>query len=264
MSLDILYYGVMGLSIVLFFLTGTVLIYKARKMNQNNLSFLGVGFLLMILLFLLIGFLEGDVLGISKWAYIQTLNFIVLLVILLFVEKTFYKDQKSPLIYFVLIVTTCFIVILGYQFLKDFSNFEGTDLLDLLAQFIEIVWSFATFGWLGYASLKSYNTLKDENIEPWISKRIYLVSFSAFIEMFYPVPEFIRVFFKIPLADTTDIVSMVLWYSIVVIILIFILIQFFAWIMPSWFKNYLNRGYVPPEEKLEELSEEEIMKQLEE
>lgn len=35
-------------------------------------------------------------------------------------------------------------------------------------------------------------------------------------------------------------------------------------LFPFFHKNYLNRGYVPPEEKLEELSEEEIMKQLEE
>ncbi len=150
------------------------------------------------------------------------------------------------------------------MFLTDNNIIETTDFLDLLAQLVEMIWSSVTFGWLGYASLKSYNTLKDENIEPWINKRIKLVSYSSFIEMFYPVPEVIRVFFKIPLADTADIVSMILWYSVVVIILIFILIQFFAWVMPSWLKNYLNRGYVPPEEKLEELSEEEIMKQLEE
>lgn len=78
MSVDLLYYGVMGLSIILFFLTGTVLTYKAKKMNQSNLYFLGVAYLLMILLFLFLGFLTDDLLGIKNWMYIQTLTFITL------------------------------------------------------------------------------------------------------------------------------------------------------------------------------------------
>jgi hypothetical protein len=40
--------------------------------------------------------------------------------------------------------------------------------------------------------------------------------------------------------------------------------QYFAWVMPPVFKDYLNRGYIPPKIDEIDLAEEEIMKMMEE
>jgi len=211
----------------------------------------------MISVFLLI-VLEGE------WLIINTINLIVHLSILTFTHKTYYRNRKSPILLFVIIIFGAYIGMQAKVILTTSAIIQSTQLVSIIDQLFSVIFSFLTFGWLGYASIKSFQSLEQDDIEPWIKKRLLLVSYSAFIEMFWSIPDLIRMLFNIEFANPENLASIVLMYMMVLIILIFGVTQFFAWLMPTWLKLYLNKGYtLVSDEEYASMSEEDIMKQLE-
>jgi hypothetical protein len=209
--------------------------------------YLGIGYLFMISVFLLI-VLEGE------WLIINTINLIVHLSILTFTHKTYYRNRKSPILLFVIIIFGAYIGMQAKVILTTSAIIQSTQLVSIIDQLFSVIFSFLTFGWLGYASIKSFQSLEQDDIEPWIKKRLLLVSYSAFIEML----------FNIEFANPENLASIVLMYMMVLIILIFGVTQFFAWLMPTRLKLYLNKGYtLVSDEEYASMSEEDIMKQLE-
>ena len=173
---------------------------------------------------------------------------------IIFVEKTFYQDKKSPFKIFLVLTTflsiiTC--VIIGiYQFgpVQDLNTlFIGRILFSTVMGI--------TVAWLLYASFTSYIKIKSvEGVEPWIKSRYLLVFLYTFGQLgiaitwpFFPYDKSINAPYMIG----------------ALCLVVLILGQFLAWVMPTGFKRWLNRNYKSVEEE-EDLSEEEIMKSFKE
>ena len=98
--------------------------------------------------------------------------------------------------------------------------------------------------WLGYASLNTYKSLKNQSIEPWIKKRYLilgissvLLSLNGVIMLFMP---WTRKGFEDSLAFSAG--------SVI------------GWMMPQKLKKYFNRNFQPIPEV--DLSEKELMEKI--
>ena len=227
---------------------GIILIIRAKKTKLVNLN--ALAFML---------FCES----IGYLFYTSVLNHLFLFYLfvsimwfpfMIFVEKTFYQEKKSPFKIILLITTvlsalTC-IVIGIYQF----GPIQDNNTLF----FARIVFSLAmgvTASWMLYSSITSYIEIKSaKGVEPWIKIRYLLVFLYTFgqigIALTWP-------FFPYDKSINAP-------YLIGALCLVAIIIgQFLAWVMPPGFKKWLNRNYTPGDVE-EELSEEEIMKSFKE
>jgi hypothetical protein len=110
-----------------------------------------------------------------------------------------------------------------------------------------------SISWLSYLSLKVYNRLKKQNIEPWIKKRYLILGISSifftlngFIILFVPIGVgFENLFFTILVAST---------------VFLFSFGNLIAWIMPNKIKKYFNRKYKSVKD--EALSENALMEKI--
>jgi hypothetical protein len=121
---------------------------------------------------------------------------------------------------------------------------------------LSIIGSVFVFGWLALSAYTSLQQLKQSNIQPWVITRIKIVLSSSVAIIFINFPDLINVM-------TGFAISEVMNYLQIFVILFFMISQYLAWVMPPFFKDYLNRGYIPPPEDETDLTEEEIMKILE-
>ena len=120
-----------------------------------------------------------------------------------------------------------------------------------------ITWAVIVFGWLAYSGFKSYNHIKNKKVQPWIKKRLLLVIFSTFINMFVSVPNLID-------EATNRIFHDYVFYIQIIMIATIMIMQYLAWIMPKGLKKFFNRGYIVEEEDDTGLTEEEIIEQMKE
>jgi len=227
---------------------GAILINRARKTKLTNLYALaitifceciGYAFYTSILNNLFIFYLFMSVMWVP---------------LIIFINKTFYQEKKSPFKFFLLLTSILAIVKIVALSLYQFSPIQDSNLL-LLGRFSLSIALGSTAVWLNYASYTSYSKIKsDEGVEPWIKARYLLVFFYTIAQMgiaitwpFFPYDKSINI------AYILGALSLV----------IFIITQFLAWVMPAGFKKWLNRNYTPSDAK-EELSEEEIMKSFKE
>jgi len=108
--------------------------------------------------------------------------------------------------------------------------------------------------WFTFHSLKAYLTVKDvKSIEPWVNRRYTLV-------IIYGILLFIGNLIFI--LDPSILINFNLMSIVNMIIYIILpLLEYLAWVMPEWFKNWLNRKYEPFKETL--LSKKELNDMIE-
>lgn len=189
----------------------------------------------------------------KEYEVIYTVNYIVYVCILIFTLKTFYKDRKSAFKPIFITATVLYAVLITVQLLRRFDIIPPGQYVGILDNSINSLWTIIVFFWLGKSAMDSYKALEGTGVQPWIKKRIKIVYYSSFVEMFLNFPDLINKIFPIMEYD--------LRFGIMTgIIFVFIVSQLLAWVMPKWLKDFLNRNYVEKEEQ--ELSEEELMQQL--
>ncbi|MFX1276801.1 MAG: hypothetical protein ACFFBP_15900 [Promethearchaeota archaeon] len=238
-------------------LIGIMLIYKTINSKIRNLLYLalfnltvGISFLLSRLMV----YIESEL-----WAPIfQVLTLTSQLLIVTFIQKTFYKQKKSPY----KIVVPLLIGNFFFAFIMQFFTRTLTQLTAIALFIYAISYSIdhAISGyWFAYISLKQYSKYRNMNIEPWIKIR-YLLSgivalaysnlgmplFLLVIGRFNPI--YLRFFY-----DLSFLFRAILASS-------FSLGSLIAWTMPKSFKKFFNKRHFPIEDR--DVTEEEIMKEI--
>ena len=237
--------------LILWCITGVLIIVKAVKSKTKNL----IPFALSLIALGLSSIPE--LLGSYSGAAI--FRGIGLILVLVFIKKTFYEEKKSPFALFVI----CLIIGASMMAIFDlWSKVTPSKLLEYIRDLSFAISLMITFAWLTYASFTSYKGVKTLDIEPHIKKRYQILGVVAFINL---IPAtFLSI--EIPLAvtvlpDFSEIVLIGFLISSLLTIVFYIML----WFMPTSVKNYFNKGYAPKVKTEEiEMSEEELMQSLKE
>ncbi len=170
------------------------------------------------------------------------------IMLVMFIQKTFYQDRKSPYQIFLLIAVAILAADLFYAlFLPYYSPFNWLWLI-----------------WVAYPAYKKIAA--DPAIEDWVKARYKLIiaySLAALAAPLYTILTLIALLIPAMVgwlyAPTSTLVAQV---AILVFVTIGIVLEYLTWVMPEGYRRFLNRNYQPPvQDKAElELSEEEIMR----
>ena len=228
-------------------IVGTFLIIRAYQIKAKNLYIVGMVWIIYFCGQLLNQLLQVHV---AIYAIFSRLSFILMVV---FTNLTFYKDQKSILPKLVLALAVIFgIIAWYYDSVRDIS--QTTYILSRVFDFIH---ASICFNWLAFSCFSAYKNFKNVEIAPWIKIRYKLTYISSPILtlsylalMFHP--------YDLPFGDISSTQSFIVYGLVSILILTYGIAFTLAWIMPNWLKKYLNRGYHTVED--EEISEEELMK----
>ncbi|MCK4796704.1 MAG: hypothetical protein KAT05_04940 [Spirochaetes bacterium] len=225
---------------------------------QTHLGILGVAYFLVGSIYPLIGFNP-------YWPMINILLAIQYIFFLIFVKRTFYKSRKSLFIPIIITVSLIWSTIILISFgVHPFHWFEPNFLNLLVIQVLTNVVTFIVYFWMGISSYKTFKLYKNGTIEPWVTKKLKLITISSFILMFVTVPDLFRLDPALPFIDLNIISTIILFYIQLSIVLTSAVIYFLAWVILPFFKESLNKDYISPSElkELESLSEDDIRKQL--
>jgi uncharacterized membrane protein (DUF485 family) len=170
--------------------------------------------------------------------------------LVMFIQRTFYQDRKSPYLVFMVIALAILIADVFFSFfLPYYSPFNWLWLI-----------------WVGSQAYKKIAA--DPAVEDWVKARYKLIiaySLAALIAPLYTILTLLA--FPIP--------SMVAWLfapagmlvaqvGILVFVTIGIVLEYLAWVMPDSYRHFLNRNYQPLVQDAAEmqLPDEEIMRKL--
>jgi len=223
-------------------ITGVFLYGTWRKTKKNNLLILVLFFLMnaLNLLFLVFG---------NVMLY-DIFTILTMTVGLIFIDRTFYQDRKSP--FKVLLAITILIgTLTNISFIMwDLSIIVQQD----IAFFIHNIFVgalFVIFGlWSFIAASSSLKAFSSSNaVEPWVKGRYRLVKFYS-----------ICIILVGSFTPFTPVEGTVNWALLLILVANILRIagETIAWVMPNSLKKYLNRGYDSHDVSVE-LSEEEIM-----
>lgn len=227
---------------------GTFLLLRAYQNKMRNIVFLGIGFYLVA-----IGFLGNFFLGLGatfEEVFVST-GFILAT---LYTNQTFYKRLKIKGR-----IITLIVILLGVinVFMRWFYyNVEQNIFTYYIKQTNDMIFTFIVFGWMGFASFKAYQKLKESNIQPWIKYRYKLLTLASYLLSFQAIPEIFGPY-GMKYGDPSFIAVFIFGIT-AILTFIFSICYAIAWFMPKCLKNYLNRDYEIIEEK--ELSENDLIR----
>ncbi|MFX1238972.1 MAG: hypothetical protein ACFFAS_20210 [Promethearchaeota archaeon] len=243
------------LSIQLFI--GIFLGYKTVKSRTKEVAYLSAFNIMVGVTFLLhnlMTFFDEEI-----WSYLfMIFTFIAQLLIIVFVKKVFYKQNKSPFLIILIISCVDFIIAIILSIVSP----SYTQLAFLMSIIFTLLYTFdhiISGYWFGYISIKHYYKYKNTFIEPWIRKRYLVAGISALAFGNLGFPGLISVLgllsgsFKPMLHDLTFLIRSIL-------MIIYSVGSLIAWFMPKRLKIYFNKGYASIE--AQEFSEEEIYKDI--
>lgn len=239
---------IVSISLIGFYaLVGSLIIIKAYKVKKMNVIYFGLTLLFDAISYINEIILIGILLDIST-----TLS---LLLGLVFTKLTFYQKRKSPFPYFLIIV----IVLVTIQIISGAlgATIVGPDIYEFIRNASIGTYLIIVIGWIAYASFEARKEIKPLDIEPFQKKRYTLLGYSSAclalggILMFLWTP-----------TEFLPSLNMIIQLSIGVIAVIFVIMNYFVWVHPEFFRRYLNKGYVMSKADEQELSEDEIMRSL--
>ncbi len=223
---------------VLFVLAAVQLTRIATVKRLPNLYWLAGNFAL--------AGLSGLIGYLTSVPIINTLGLILSsLCTILFVQKTFYRDRKSPFLILIAIVAVSGIFQVYYTYVPHPSG------ITLTYFGYTIIW-----GWQALIAYQTYRTISpDRTVEDWVKAR-YLMWMSYTLIIFLLGVKF---FFPYTPSNAERVISS---------ILIFLtgIAQYLTWVMPEPLRLWLNRNYKPvvPEtlKSFSDMTEEELLQQI--
>ena len=206
---------------------------------MNNIIIIGFGFAILS-----IGFISNLVFNLGQLFQEFTI-FISFIFVVIFTNLTFHKNRG-----FMPNIILISVIILGLVQIGFFVySILGTWTLSLyyLRVWLDLPYTMLTFNWLAFSSFSSYRVIKSQKVNPWIKMRYKMVAIFSFIFSFNSIPEF----FQPPgttWAESDNIISLLVFGITATFVIVFSLGFALAWIMPSIFKNFLDRNYEVDEE----------------
>jgi hypothetical protein len=201
---------------------------------MTNIIIIGFGFAILS-----IGFISNLVFNLGQLFQEFTI-FISFILVVIFTNLTFHKNRgfKPNIILFS-------VIILGFVQIGFFLySILGTWTLFLyyLRVWLDLPYTLLTFNWLAFSSYSSYRVLKSQKVKPWIKMRYKMVAIFSFIFSFSNIPEF----FQPPgttWAESDNVISLLVFGITATLVIVFSLGFALAWLMPTSFKNFLDRNY---------------------
>ncbi len=247
MDTNISYYSIF---VVLYSVMAISLYLSSRNENKQNLFIL---FLYYIITCVSLVVLMTNT-QITKTMY-TIISLITTVVLLTFIDRTFYQGRKSPfkiiLISAIILRITELIITLVYAGIVTVDNeiYGSLEMIRVISIgsgiILSAVWMFIS----AMNSLKSLSSSKA--VEPWVIGRYKLIEFYTICDIVMGI----LILFSSPASGSQITLATLL---ILVVNMFKISTELLAWVMPKRFKKYLNRGYISTA-IIEELSEEEIM-----
>lgn len=237
---------------------GVFLIVRAKKTKIYHIIYLSIFFLLTFSYYILvfIAYIEETILWWPRIAIFQ----VALVTNLVFIQKAFYSGRKSPFNHILSLTVVLIVINIAIAIIRDL--FHGGFLDEMVGRISLTAAGSAELAvvtlWQSRVSFVAYKKYKDDALEPHVKIRYLLFGLAGIVLLAFAALD-------IP-ATIIAMVGFLDYYVIEVISLLLILmytvINFLTWVMPGWFKRFLNRNYgmAGPEAPL---SEEEIMKHLE-
>ncbi len=226
--------------IISMFICGIYVAARAYKLRSSALTYLSLAMLLLFLNIVVIAFEQGDQRLLRSLVAVNSPIFMVL-----FTKQAFYKNKKSAFWAVFLITISIRILhfyevfIWGYRIPPNVpipDNQLGGYYLHILLVTSQIV--IAMF-WLIIAAFNAYRASKTETVEAWVRKRYALVMISTLV---YALATF--AYFLFPTDGLGYSSPNALAVNIIVppSIVCYGLLSMLIWIMPGWFKLFLNEG----------------------
>ncbi|MFX0101272.1 MAG: hypothetical protein ACFFCS_16990, partial [Candidatus Hodarchaeota archaeon] len=223
---------------------GPLIIIRARKKELFNVQYLGSVFLVYGIYFFLI-LLKNAIPTFQISEGIMELIFSCpYFLILVFLKKTFHEKVKSEEKIIAIVGLILIAISSAFGFVEDFSSLN---LFPRLRYFIDDIFFIPMF--IIYAIVSSRRVYvkirKDESISPSTRKRYQLFNITQALFAVNGLLNFID-FMLFPSYSIFYVVSVVSLGSL------YMLINYLIWLMPGFFKQYLDRNFKPPEEEIKE------------
>ena len=223
-------------TLIILAFTGIMIVLKGMKNKSLNLHLLGISIVLMSLMMLIIMIIQ------IWWIY-HLINMVSHILLLFFIKKTFNVEKKYT---FKIILIICIIISIssiGFSLvLETFQIIERTIFTRFITIILEFSLSMIVFIWYGKKAYISYKILKSQKIDAWVIVRLKIISISSFIFAFIYAPEFIRLDPSISAANFDNPIIFLNLILTFIFVFIFTISQYFAWVMPKWYKKNLMNG----------------------
>ena len=218
---------------ILSLIAGIFLIIRGKEKTDKGMIYLGISYILMICFLIVWGF------HLVPLFITYTIMLFVYIGMNLFTKFTFHTEQNRNFRWIMIATTINYIIQVIPAFLEHFNynDFINSYVGRIIDNAFSITWAVIVFGWLAYSGMKSFNQIKNKNVQPWIKKRLLLVIFSTFINMFVSVPNLIDEFTSRIYHDYVFYIQMIMLATIMVI-------QYFAWIMPKRLKKLSSKRHL--------------------
>jgi len=253
MAQELIQYIILVPAAILSLIASIFLILRGKDKLDKGMIILGLSYIVMVCLFIVWGF------EIVPLYITYTIMFFIYMGINFFTKSTFHKDRNRNFYWIMLATTINYIIQVIPAILEHFeyNNFINSYFGKIIDNVFSITWAAIVFGWLACSGLKSYNQIKNKKVQPWIKKRLLLVIYGSIINIFVSVPNLID-------EITNRVFHEYVIYIQIIIISIFMVMQFLAWFMPKGLKKYFNRGYILEKEDDTRLNEKEKINQMSE
>jgi len=222
---------------------GVYLIIQGLNKKLTNFIYAGTGFLLIALAQLL------EVVINLSLIIDRFITGIFIILVVVFTNKTFHKDQKSivfrqdrlsylPFIILFISIFNMFIA-MYLSYLKEMENSP-------LIHFIRTLYDFIAYGiaffWLGGSSYYAFKELKDQYIEPWIKTRYINISI---ISIIIPILPFLLFFqpWNVRFGDFNNFGSFIIFGISAVLSMVLSIVFLISWVTPNRLKQILNKNY---------------------
>ena len=246
MDSNIFYYGIF---VVLYIVMAISLYLSSRKENKQNLFILFLYYTITSVSLVIL--MTNTQITIILYTIITMITTVVLLT---FIDRTFYQDRKSPfkiiLISAIILRITELITSVYAGIVTVDNEIYGTlEVIRIISIGCGVILS-AT--WMFMSARKSLKSLSSSKaVEPWVIGRYKLIEFYTICDVVMGI----LICISSPFTSGQINLATLL---ILVVNMFKISTELLAWVMPKRFKKYLNRGYTSAA-IIDELSEEEIM-----
>ena len=224
------------------FSVGIILLKRGIEAKEKNFCLLGMSFITIG-----IGTFSGIIMNPDQYLMLIFNGFSFILIII-FTKLTFHKYVRNP--GNILLILAVFLIIIQIS-IQYFINLELNIFLYNLRYASETIFCALTSFWLAFSAYNSYDALKDSDILPWVKIRYKLIYYSNSLIFLSTIPPFfLSIDGKLRFFSDLDIISVLVMSSIAIFVFFYSILIYLAWIMPNWFKSYVNKGYQPLEEKI--------------
>ena len=249
---------------VLFVIIGMLIINQSFRTKVKNLRYLGL-FILFVGSFFIVSaigqFITLDIITDTIFTIVNQISIYLSFTFAgFFVKETFHKENKRIYSLIIPIILIGFIATLLMEIYLVGKIFSALDALPfwMASNAITGIYISIIGVWTTHASNSAFRNVKLLDIEPAIKHRykLFTISGVSFI--------IIGLVFAIPYSwlFNNELLSSIITLITSLNILIFNIVNYLIWMMPSKIREYFNKGYTPTQPDDKGLTEEEIMEQL--